>query len=64
MKLTINEDSKSDNEYPYIGIDPNDNQIVYFWEDNTGLDLQTGFFDDNWEESLFEKFNGTITLEN
>ncbi len=57
-------------KYPYFGryaINKNDEIIIFFTEEDTGLCLKDnygreGVYKSSWEESQFEPFIGTITI--
>lgn len=62
-----------ESKYPYLGYYriPSGDFIVLFTESRTGTVVQSqnlgrsiGYTGWNWEESLFEVFNGTIELSN
>jgi predicted DNA-binding protein (MmcQ/YjbR family) len=72
MKVTVKEVDKKEKErtYPYIGIHKAQERLVLFTAPKKGITLRkdnnyaAGYYMDGWGESLFDVFDGQITLEN
>lgn len=71
MKVTLQEKPVK-TKYPYLGIFTRDNVIVFFTEPDVGVCVYAGAnprnfvgeYKTTWNMSVFEPYNGTVTLEN
>ena len=71
MKVTLKEQPVKI-KYPYLGISKNNCTIVFFTEPSVGVCVYAGTTPRNfvgeykttWNMSVFEPYNGTVTLEN
>lgn len=77
MKVSVEENSKRNRNYPYIGISLNNKIIVLFKSPCTGTLINlgedeeyysrncgVGYYSNSWTEDVFIPYDGKVTLEN
>lgn len=72
MKSTITKaHNKNIRKYPFLGISKIHKFVVLFYEECTGMVVTENdcysvgmYFKNGWDMSMFEPFNGEITLSN
>lgn len=72
MKIEVKQnEAKASPKYPYIGVSKDSGIIILFTGPDSGVCLNKGIskyiegeYCNNWAESNFEPFNGTVILSN